>query len=149
MNLSIRKAVLADLDVVARFNIALALESENLQLDPAVVRLGVEAVLRDATKGSYFLAEDDGKVVGQLLITTEWSDWRNGIFWWIQSVYVLPECRSRGVFKPLYAHVTKTAHAQKNVRGFRLYMEEHNPARKTYENLGIKQTYYQVFEAVF
>ncbi len=146
MNLTIRPAALPDLDAIARFNLALALESENLSLDPAVAHPGAEAVLRDPSKGTYFVAELDGKITGQLLITKEWSDWRNGNFWWIQSAYVHPDFRSRGIFKAMYQHIQQTARAKKNVCGLRLYVEEHNPARKTYEKLGMKQTYYQIFE---
>ena len=96
------------------------------------------------------MGERDGEVVGQLLITYEWSDWRNGNFWWIQSVYVKEALRGRGVFRALFAHVEKLAKARKDVCGLRLYMDTHNaPARKTYERLGLKRTNYELFEMDF
>src|SRR5580658_1321278 len=107
--MEIRRATMADAAVIAEYNLALAKESEGLTLDPAVVRPGVEAVLRDSTKGIYFAACEDGRLVGQLMVTYEWSDWRNGNFWWLQSVYVHPEFRSRGVFKSLFAHALEQA----------------------------------------
>jgi GNAT superfamily N-acetyltransferase len=139
--------VAADADVVARFNVELARESENLALDPARVRAGVEALLRDPAKGTYFVAEAEGAVVGQLLITHEWSDWRNGDLWWLQSVYVRPEARRRGVFQALFDHVLANAKRQGDVAGLRLYVEKHNdPALKTYHRLGLQETHYQVME---
>jgi GNAT superfamily N-acetyltransferase len=146
----IRQSKLADRDVIAAFNVALALETENLRLDPAVVRPGVEAVLRDPARGIYFVAENQGAVIGQVLITYEWSDWRNGSFWWLQSVYVQKEFRARGVFKALFGHVVAQAAPQKNVCGLRLYMEEENHrAREVYHRLGLNETRYQVFERIF
>src|SRR4051794_30784856 len=102
---SLRRAVPADAPVVVEFNRLLAQESEGKALDPAVLSAGVAAALADPARGLYFLAEQDGQVLGQILITTEWSDWRNGWFWWIQSVYVRPEARRRGVFRALFEHV--------------------------------------------
>jgi GNAT superfamily N-acetyltransferase len=146
----IRQSNLADRDVIADFNAALAQETEDLRLDLAVVRPGVEAILRDPAKGSYFVAETRGAVVGQVLITYEWSDWRNGNFWWLQSVYVQKEFRARGVFKALFAYVVAEAAKQKNVCGLRLYMETKNHrAREVYRRLGMKETHYQVFERIF
>jgi GNAT superfamily N-acetyltransferase len=101
-----------DADILARFNVELAKESENLALDPARVKAGVEALLRDPAKGTYFVAEAGGAVVGQLLITHEWSDWRNGDFWWLQSVYVRSDFRRRGVFQALFDHVLASAKRQ-------------------------------------
>ena len=130
--------------------LALADETENLKLDPARVTQGVRAVLADAGKGIYFIAEAEGRAAGQLLITYEWSDWRNGNFWWLQSVYVEKEFRSRGVFKKLFAHVAELARREKDVCGIRLYMDAHNEnARQAYERLGMKQTNYELFEQVF
>jgi GNAT superfamily N-acetyltransferase len=111
---------------------------------------GVEAILRDPGKGIYFVAEKEGAVVGQVLITYEWSDWRNGNFWWLQSVYVEKEFRARGVFKALFGHAVAQADAQKNACGLRLYMErENHRAREVYRRLGMKETHYQVFEQIF
>ncbi len=146
----IRQSRLADRDVIAAFNVALALETENLRLDPAVVRPGVEAVLRDPARGIYFVAESQGAVLGQVLITYEWSDWRNGNFWWLQSVYVQKEFRGRGIFKALFGQAAAQAAAQKDVCGLRLYMErENHPAREVYHRLGLNETHYQVFERIF
>ena len=134
---------------MAQFNVELARESENLVLDPARVKAGVEALLRDPAKGIYFVAvaEADGAVLGQLLITHEWSDWRNGDFWWLQSVYVRPEARRRGVFQALFDHVLASAKRHGDVAGLRLYVEKYNdPALKTYHRLGLQPTHYQVLE---
>jgi GNAT superfamily N-acetyltransferase len=150
MQLNLRPARLADRDVIAGFNVALARETESLPLDLSVVRPGVEAILRDPAKGLYFVAESAGAVIGQVLITYEWSDWRNGNFWWLQSVYVQPEFRARGVFKALFRRVADEAAGQKDVCGLRLYMEsENHQAREVYERLEIRATHYQVFERLF
>jgi GNAT superfamily N-acetyltransferase len=145
--MNIRQAIAADADILAQFNIALARESEQLDLEPARVKAGVAALLRDPAKGLYFVAEDAGAVVGQLLITHEWSDWRNGDFWWLQSVYVRPDFRRRGVFQALFDHVLQKAARQGDVCGLRLYVDRRNaPARKAYERLGLKETHYHVLE---
>jgi ribosomal protein S18 acetylase RimI-like enzyme len=139
--------VAADGDVLARFNVELARESEQLVLDSARVRAGVEALLRDPAKGAYFVAEAGGAVVGQLLITHEWSDWRNGDFWWLQSVYVRADFRRRGVFQALFDHVLASAQRHGNVAGLRLYVEKKNdPALKAYHRLGLKETHYHILE---
>ncbi|HUD47938.1 MAG TPA: GNAT family N-acetyltransferase [Candidatus Baltobacteraceae bacterium] len=139
-----------DLAVMAQFNIALASESESLELEPARVRAGVEALLRDPAKGTYFVAASGAEVVGQLLITHEWSDWRNGDFWWLQSVYVRPDFRRRGVFKALFDFVQAKASGAPDVCGLRLYMEENNSrAREAYGSLGMSETHYRVFERLF
>lgn len=145
--MNIRPATLADAAVIAEFNVALAKESENLALDLAVVRPGVEAVLRDASKGIYHVADENGQVIGQLLVTYEWSDWRNGNFWWLQSVYVHPDFRSRGIFKSLFTHVIDLARGTPEVCGVRLYVEEHNGrAQGVYQRLGLERTAYEVME---
>ncbi len=157
--MKIRKAVLSDAEVIAQFNINLARETEHLQLDPKTVLAGVKALLRDSAKGIYFVAEagteNTGRgrkktrtqIAGQLCITYEWSDWRNGNFWWIQSVYVRQELRGRGIFAALFEHVQALARREKDVCGLRLYMEQDNErARRAYQKLGMKQTYYRVFE---
>jgi GNAT superfamily N-acetyltransferase len=145
--LTIRQAAPGDAEVLAQFNVELAKESENLVLDPARVKAGVEALLRDPAKGTYFVAEEGGAVVGQLLITHEWSDWRNGDFWWLQSVYVRSDFRRRGVFQALFDHVKASAKLKGNVAGIRLYMETNNEtARAAYHRLGLKETHYEVLE---
>jgi ribosomal protein S18 acetylase RimI-like enzyme len=146
----IRLATLADVEFLTRGNAAMALETENLTLDPVRLRTGVEAVFADSARGVYFIAEMDSRAVGQLLITYEWSDWRNGNFWWIQSVWVEPEFRGQGVFRKLYAHVYTRARADHNVCGLRLYVEDHNTrAQGTYQRCGMKRTAYQMFSDDF
>jgi len=141
---------LRDVEVIADFNTRLAHETEELSLDPAMVRAGVEALLRDAAKGTYFVAELGDDVVGQVLITYEWSDWRNANFWWLQSVYVEKSARGKGIFKALYTYVVTEAKIAGNVCGMRLYVEGHNAgAQKAYEWLGLKKSNYQIYERMF
>ncbi len=135
---------------MTEFNLRLAQETEELRLDPARVGAGVKALLKDPAKGVYYVAEAQGAVVGQLMITYEWSDWRNGNLWWLQSVYVKPEFRGRGVFRQLFRHLENLARDNPEVRGLRLYMHAANAtARRSYEKLGMNQTHYQVFEKEF
>lgn len=142
----VRKAVLADADTVAHFNIQLALETETLQLDPATVNAGVRQVLADPNKGNYYIAEVDGQVVGQLMITLEWSDWRNGWIWWIQSVYVHSDFRKRGIFNQIFDFCQADA-IKNGVVLLRLYVERENViAQKTYARLGLADAHYHVFE---
>src|SRR5262249_37569920 len=139
MSLSIRRAGSADAAVVAEFNRLLALESEGKTLDAAVLAAGVAAGLADPNKSVYYLAEEDGKAIGQIMYRLEWSDWRNGWFWWIQSVYVRAEARRRGVFRALYEHVEQAARADGNVIGLRLYVEQANHvAQETYRRMGME-----------
>jgi GNAT superfamily N-acetyltransferase len=133
--------------VIAEFNQRLAQETEDLHLEPATINAGVEALLKDPSKGLYFVAEMNGTVVGQVMITYEWSDWRNGNLWWLQSVYVKHEFRRLGVFRQLFEHLTLEATNQSDVRGLRLYMHSENArARRSYERLGMAHTQYEVFE---
>jgi GNAT superfamily N-acetyltransferase len=150
MSLIIRAATAADVPTIARFNAAMAWETEGLKLDRERLRRGVEAVLADPNKGFYWVAELDGRPAGQMLVTPEWSDWRNGAFWWIQSVYVEPPCRGRGVFRALYEHAERLARSEPGVCGLRLYVEEHNEgAQQAYLRLGMKPTSYRIFEVDF
>ena len=145
----IRDAQLVDAPTIADFNIAMALESENLRLDPPTVLAGVRAVFADPARGRYFLATIDAKIVGQLLITHEWSDWRNGDIWWIESVYVHPDHRRCGVFRTLYSQVRSIAQ-EEGARGLRLYVErENHRAQNTYKSLGMDLTHYLVMEEMF
>ena len=128
----------------------MARETEDLELDREVLTSGVNAVFADPALGRYYIAEDDaddkGRVIGSLMITYEWSDWRNGTVWWIQSVYVIPEFRRRGIYAGLYAHV-KTLVEQSTVRGIRLYVDKRNvPAQDVYTRLGMNGEHYLVFE---
>ena len=145
--MNLRQAESSDAPVIADFNLRLAHETEHLRLDLARVHAGVAAVLGDPAKGIYFVAEIDRVIAGQLMITYEWSDWRNGVIWWLQSVYVRPDFRGRGVFRALFDHLKQLARARPNVCGLRLYMRAGNArARHAYERLGMKQTKYKVFE---
>ena len=136
-----------DLQTLVEFNAAMALETERLRLLPEVVSAGVRAVLSDRSRGFYLVSELDGLVIGAMMITLEWSDWRNGNFWWVQSVYVRPEHRRQGVFGGLYRHAQELAAGDATVCGFRLYVEENNrSAQRTYTSLGLAQTRYLVFE---
>lgn len=141
---------MSDAAVIAEFNLRLAWETEQLQLDPEVVRQGVATVLRDENKGAYYVAELNDTIVGQLMITYEWSDWRNGNLWWIQSVFVKEEFRGQGVFRALFEQLQNLARSRNGVAGLRLYMHADNEkARQTYERLGMTHSDYEVFELDF
>ncbi len=145
--LVLRRALPSDASLIAAHNAALALETENKRLDPATVRRGTEAVLADSAKGFYLLAERAGEVIGQLLVTFEWSDWRNANFWWIQSVYVASAARRHGVYRALQAHLLAEARRAGNICGLRLYVERQNlPAQSTYRALGLAPAAYEMFE---
>ncbi len=147
MPISIRRAVSSDVDVVVEFNRLLAEESEGKALDSQVLRRGVESGLADPRKSVYFLAEEEDQVLGQIMFTTEWSDWRNGWFWWIQSVYVRSDARRRGVFRALFEQVRQAALAERDVIGLRLYVERENlVAQETYRTMGMDAAGYLVFE---
>ena len=146
----IRKARISDANVIADFNSRLAWETERRRLNLPRVRKGVTALLKDARKGVYYVAVEKGRVIGQIQFTREWSDWRNANFWWIQSVYVAPEFRQRGVFRALYARVYKLARTRRDVCGLRLYVEEENSrAQRAYERLGMSESSYKFFEIDF
>jgi len=137
----------ADALQIVEFNLALAAESEAKHLDRQRLTRGVEALLADPAKGRYFLAEIDGIAVGQLMLTWEWSDWRNGMFWWLQSVYVRAEHRRGGVFRRLFEHVSALAHNDPGVVGLRLYVEQNNTvARDVYQRVGLAPAGYAVLE---
>ncbi len=143
----IRLAHWEDASWITQFNQAMAQETEEKQLDPTILRRGVEALLSDPTLGFYLIAEQHEAVAGCLMITKEWSDWRNGLFWWIQSVYVRPEFRRQGLYRSLYRFVQQLAQEQGNVCGFRLYVERNNQiAQETYRQLGMEETLYKMFE---
>jgi ribosomal protein S18 acetylase RimI-like enzyme len=147
MNLTIRPAQIGDADAIREFNRLLAKETEHKDLDPATLGAGVAAMLGDPNKGRYFVAEADARIVGQLGITFEWSDWRNGNFWWIQSVYVAVNARRHGVFRRLYDHVLAAAAREPDVIGVRLYVEHDNTtAQATYRKLGMTLTSYHLME---
>jgi GNAT superfamily N-acetyltransferase len=144
---TVRRATPADAPIVVEFNYRLAQETEAKTLDRAVLTAGVAAGLADARKALYFVAEEHGDIVGQLMLTTEWSDWRNGWIWWIQSVYVRADWRGKGVFRSLYEHVHRAAVTDGTVVGLRLYVEHANDvAQQTYQKLGMSRTGYLVLE---
>ena len=148
--MKIRKARPADAAIIATFNRNLAWETEKLRLNRRIVDRGVGALLEDPSKGIYFVGEQDGQIVGQLMITYEWSDWRNGNIWWIQSVYVASAFRQQGVFRALFKHVEKLGRSRRDVCGLRLYVEKNNRrAHRAYGRLGMRRTHYEVYETAF
>ena len=153
-SIQIRPATRDDADTIVEFNRAMALETENRQLDLPTLRQGIRAFLENPGYGSYIVAElpedKSRKPVGQLMITYEWSDWRNGVFWWIQSVYVAPERRGRGVFRAMYDHILAKAKSDPKVCGIRLYVEQENRRAQTaYQRVGLRPSVYTVFEQDF
>lgn len=145
--LLIRPASAADAAAIVEFNCRLAAETEHKQLDRPTVVQGVAAALADPSRARYYVACRDGRPVGQLMHTWEWSDWRNGYFWWLQSVYVEPPERGRGVFRALFSHVRDLAASDPEVIGLRLYVEQENAAAQAvYARLGLGSTGYLVLE---
>ena len=145
----IRRATISDLEAIVAGNIALAEESEQVRLDAATLREGVRALLEARAPGCYWVAEREGEVAGQLLITFEWSDWRNRMVWWIQSVYVLPAARKHGVFRALY-HTARNEAQAAGAGGLRLYVDTTNTrAQAVYAALGMNGGHYRVFEDMF
>lgn len=143
---NVREAALPDVETIVAFNTAMALETESKQLDLEVLRAGVQRALTDPALCHYFVADVDGEIAGQTMVTFEWSDWRNGLFWWIQSVYVERRFRRRGVFRALHDHVRTLAKA-KGAIGLRLYVEKANRgAQETYARLGMPTTDYYICE---
>ena len=143
----IRRGVIDDAKYIADFNREIAMETEGVDLIPEVIFAGVEQLIGNDNLGFYLVAEYGDRIVGSLMITTEWSDWRNGQFWWIQSVYVVPEWRRRGLYRRLYEAVKSMADADDNVCGFRLYVEKENTvAQSTYRNVGMNETHYLMYE---
>jgi len=148
--LRIRAGTPADAETLARFQEEMALETEARRLDPALVRAGVAGLFADPARGRYVIAERAGRAVGALMLTLEWSDWRAGWFWWIQSVFVPRAERRRGVYAALHRHVEREARATPGVVGLRLYVEAENAAaRRTYAVLGMEETTYRFYEVDF
>lgn len=142
----IRKATAADIDTLAQHNDMMAQETENKSLDWKTVQSGVKAVIDDPMKGFYLLVDIDGQVAANLMITYEWSDWRNSNIWWVQSVYVQQQHRRKGLYKMLYIEIKRLA-KQEGIGVIRLYVEQENTvAQKTYSNLGMQHSYYQLYE---
>jgi predicted GNAT family acetyltransferase len=143
-----RLAKKSDLECLVEFNYKMALETEDKKLDRSYLQQGVLSVLNDTNKGFYFVAEHDTNgVIASMMITKEWSDWRNGHFWWVQSVFVKKDYRQQGVYRSLYKKVKCLAKENSNCCGLRLYVEKENLiAQRAYFALGMKETYYKLFE---
>jgi GNAT superfamily N-acetyltransferase len=145
--MKIRLAQSTDIEALVKFNQAMALETEGKQLDADVLNLGVNAVLTDPAKGFYVVVESEGLLAGGLMVTYEWSDWRNAWFWWIQSVYIRPEARGKSIYSRMYDFVKERAAAAGDVCGFRLYVETDNShAQRVYERVGMHSSHYLMFE---
>ncbi len=145
--MKIRRATIEDAAVLSQFNQNSAFETEGMELIPEVADAGVKAMIENPHMGFYLVAEKDGVIAAAIMTTTEWSDWRNGLFWWIQSVYVLPEFRRQGLYRKLYEQVKIFAENDSGVCGFRLYVEHDNTtAQKTYQSLGMDETNYKLYE---
>ncbi len=148
--MKVRDATSADLAFIVAANTALAAETEGQTLDPSLLQAGVQAVLADPRLGRYYLAECDGQVLGQFMTTFEWSDWRNGLFLWIQSVYVMPGHRGDGVFRALFDHLEAVAREDARICGIRLYVDRRNEkAQSVYGRLGMHRSNYGVMEVVY
>jgi GNAT superfamily N-acetyltransferase len=145
--MQIRVAKAEDAAAMVEFNQAMALETEGKRLEVPVLQKGVEAVFGDSGKGFYVVAEDAGRIVGGLMVTFEWSDWRNAWFWWIQSVYILPGQRGQGLYRRLYDFVKERAAEKGDVCGFRLYVEtENGRAQAVYDKVGMHRSHYLMYE---
>lgn len=150
MAVAVRNAQAGDLEFIIDCNARLAQETEDRRLDPHILRAGVKRLLDADAEGRYFIAELEGQRAGQMMLTHEWSDWRNGYFWWIQSVYVVASARRHGVFASLFHHVEQLARATEDVCGLRLYVDRDNhAAQETYQRLGLARTAYEVMELEF
>ena len=145
----IRKAKPSDIPTIIEYNLAHAKEIEGLQLNEDVLRLGVENALK-RKECHYFVAESDDNVIGQTMITYEWSDWRNGVIWWLQSIYVKPDYRKQGVFKAIFNHIETLAKNDPQIKALRLYVMKNNRSgRSTYKKLGMNDSYYIVYDKEF
>ena len=143
----IRQAKIDDKEILSRFQQQMAWETETLRLDKETLNNGLEAVLTDPSKGKYFIVEDKGNVIACLMVTPEWSDWRNGTVWWIQSVYVINEYRRQGIYRKLYEHVKNWVINEESYKGIRLYVEKDNLiAQKVYSSMGMDGEHYRLFE---
>jgi GNAT superfamily N-acetyltransferase len=145
--ITIRDARRADVDSIINFQKSMAMETEELTLDDALLRAGVVAVFDDEAKGHYYVAEEGGKVIGSCLTTYEWSDWRNGVIIWLQSVYVVNEARGKGVFRLMYDYIQDRVLRNNDFKGIRLYVEKSNfHARRVYQAMGMVDHHYDMFE---
>jgi ribosomal protein S18 acetylase RimI-like enzyme len=143
----IRNAKPKDIEIIAEYNIKMALETENKYLDKEIIIAGVSSIINDSSKGMYWVMEMNKIIIGQLMVTYEWSDWRNGMMWWIQSVYVPKEQRRQGVYSQMYNNLLELAQLDSECCGIRLYVEKENKkAQKTYKKLGMKNAGYEIME---
>lgn len=145
--IEINKAEEKDIQVIVDFQVVLALETEGINLNPGIVLRGVSKVLADPTKGFYLVAKEEGRTIGCLMITYEWSDWRARTVWWIQSLYVVPEHRRQGIFRQMNAWLLEKVNRDDSVGGIRLYVDHTNlKAQKVYESLGMDGNHYRFYE---
>jgi len=145
--IKINKAEEKDIQMIADFQVALALDTEGINLKPETVFLGVSCVFADPKKGFYLVAKEDGRTIGSLMITYEWSDWRARTVWWIQSLYVVPEHRRQGIFRQMYAWLLEKVNRDDSLGGIRLYVDHTNlNAQKVYESLGMNGNHYRFYE---
>ena len=146
--INLRLATVRDIDYITLFNTEMAFETESIYLDQADLRHGIAAVLSDSNLGFYLISELEGVMIGQILITKEWSDWRNAWFWWIQSVFVEPNHRRKGVYSAMYKKIVDMADREGNVCGLRLYVDRDNlSAKQVYSHLGMSQSHYDLYES--
>jgi len=144
---SVRQAGLEDASAIANFNINMAMETEGLQLLHEKINAGVVGMITHPERGFYLVVESADEIVASLMVTTEWSDWRNGQFWWIQSVYVVPSWRRKGLYRLMYNEVKRLSEQTEEVCGYRLYVEKENSvAQSTYASLGMNETHYLMYE---
>ncbi|MBD3225147.1 MAG: GNAT family N-acetyltransferase [Caldithrix sp.] len=149
LQINLRKATIDDAKTIASYNRNMAKETEELELDEENALKGVQSLFKHPDYGFYAVAEIEDDIVGSLMVTKEWTDWRNGEFWWIQSVYIRSDYRRLGIYRKLYEFVKSLADENAIVRGFRLYVHRENYiARKTYHALGMKKTPYRIFEEI-
>ncbi len=145
--IEIRKGRLSDLERIVELQLRMAQETEGLRLDRDVVSRGVRGVFQEPARGTYWVAEEKGEILGMLLAIPEWSDWRNGTVLWVHSLYVIPQARRRGVFKKLYLNLKKQVEQSPELMGLRLYVDKTNkPAQEVYEKLGMSKEHYELYE---
>ncbi len=145
--MKIRPAIKTDIKTLVEFQLAMAKETENLSLDIKTLEQGIKSVINDVQKAKYFVAEENKKLIGCFMVTPEWSDWRAGYFIWLQSVYVIPEFRKKGVYRAMYAYLKDIVKTNMDYKGIRLYVDKANEnAIKVYEKTGMHTTNYQMLE---
>lgn len=143
----VREALPKDASQIIKFQLDMALETEGLKLDKTTVHQGVDAVFNNPSKGTYYVMENEGKVIASLLTTFEWSDWRNGTVLWIQSVFVTKDFRRNGVFSKMYAFIKNKVETDRSLKGIRLYVEQNNHrAQAVYEKLEMTSEHYNMYE---